>query len=157
MSGFRNLSRLTHFVANLNAVLAKLELLHEKKKWRNTEGSLAKADLMACSLLIIFVITRESLGITSRCTQILLLAHSLELREFNVFLLWLFIQTSQIICSQVQSLLCLCYLTPLQQHAPHIIAHYIFLDKWIRWYSQLISLIACVCMPKSHDSSSLWP
>lgn len=58
--------------ANLNAVLAKLAHC-VNKKGREIERSLAEADLMACSLLIIFVITGESLGIISRRTQLLLL------------------------------------------------------------------------------------
>lgn len=65
-------TRLEHCEANLNAVLAKLAR-RVKKKWRKIEGSLAEADLVACRLLIIFVITRESLGIISRRTQLLLL------------------------------------------------------------------------------------
>lgn len=65
-------TRLKNCVANLNPVLAKLARC-VKKKWRKIEGSLAEADLMACSLLIIFVITRESHGIISRRTLLLLL------------------------------------------------------------------------------------
>lgn len=71
LSELSNSTKLKH-CANLNAVLAKLAHC-VNKKGREIALSLAETDLMACSLLIIFVITRESLGIISRRTQLLLL------------------------------------------------------------------------------------
>ncbi len=53
LSELSNSIRLEHCVANLNAVLAKLAHC-VNKKGRKFERSLAEADLMACSLLIIF-------------------------------------------------------------------------------------------------------
>lgn len=63
---FVGAQQLKSCVANLNAILAKLACCVKSKSGEKFEGSLAVADLMACSLLIIFVITRESLGIISR-------------------------------------------------------------------------------------------
>lgn len=63
---------LKNSVANLYAVLAEFACYVKRKMEGKMEGSLAEADLMACSLLIISVITRESLGIISRRAQLLL-------------------------------------------------------------------------------------
>ena len=75
----------------VNAVFAKRGRC-VKKKWRETEGTPAEADLMACSLLIIFVITRESLGIISRCSLLLLLqeiAHVHAYLKLDRFPVWI--------------------------------------------------------------------
>lgn len=140
--------------------MLSLQSLHVafKRKWRKMEGSLAEADLMACSLLIISVITRESLGIISRRTQLRLFQ---EIAHKHAYLNLDHLMCSIIIINRnVQNrlqagslgLLCLRYLTPLQQHAPHIITHLYLVGQMDMLISLLVSVMACVCTPVSHDS-----